>query len=530
MQARALHTSIALLAAALLFVVAINWGTRAAGGSDSACYLTEARLLEHGTTHIEQPLIAAAPWPRAEWTFTPAGHVPSPVNRTFIVPICPPGLPIAMAAMRLLRGELFVVPLTGAIAVWLTFLLGRRIDGVPTGAAAAVLLACSPIVLFQVVQPMTDVPAMMWWLLVAVLAIGSEDRGPRPLAAGLAASFAVLTRPNLLPLALVIAAFPAMRRRPVIYVLGLVPGIVLLALLQNAMYGSPFATGYGAASDLFRASHVPENLQRYLRWLISSHTPVFVLALAAPFVIDRRRAAWLGLILSAMTLAVYLPYTVFDDWWYVRFLLPAIPWLIVLTVSVIRRLAILAAPRRAGALVLLAVAALAAIWLRNARAGSAFELVRLERHFLDAGHFAAERLPPDAAVLTVRHSGAVWYYAQRPTLSWDTLEPGSLDRALGFLRSRQLTPFLLLDVAEEPVFRARFEAASPIGRLDWPPLASVGRTVRVYDPADRDRYFAAAGGSRNLSRNPPVQLRVWETSATPFVRFASSPSLPPSRF
>ena len=27
-------------------------------------------------THIDQPLISAAPWPRAEWTFVPAGHVP----------------------------------------------------------------------------------------------------------------------------------------------------------------------------------------------------------------------------------------------------------------------------------------------------------------------------------------------------------------------------------------------------------------------------------------------------------------------
>ena len=202
----------------MLFVVAIAWGTFAAGGSDSSCYLNQARLFRSGTTHIDQPLIALAPWPRAEWTFTPAGHIPSAVSRTFIVPICPPGLPLLMAGVGLIpRGEFLVVPLCGALAVWLTFVLGRRLDSARTGAAAAVLLACSPSVLFQVVQPMTDVPAMAWWLLAAVLAIGpalspveeSREDASRPFAAGLAASMAVLTRPNLLPLALVLMTYVA---------------------------------------------------------------------------------------------------------------------------------------------------------------------------------------------------------------------------------------------------------------------------------------------------------------------------------
>src|SRR5437867_2910382 len=113
------HSLVGAAAALALFVVAIKWGTFAAGGSDSACYLSEARLFARGTTHIEQPLIAAAPWPRAEWSFTPAGHIPSPLRRELIVPICPPGLPLTMAAARWLRaGELLVVPWSGALAVW----------------------------------------------------------------------------------------------------------------------------------------------------------------------------------------------------------------------------------------------------------------------------------------------------------------------------------------------------------------------------------------------------------------------------
>ena len=532
---------IASAAAAALFVAGIAWGTFAAGGSDSSCYLNQAHLFRSGTTHIEQPLIIDAPWPAAEWTFTPAGHVPSTVRRDFIVPICPPGLPLAMAVASLIpRGEFVVVPLCGALAVWLTFVLGRRLDSARTGAAAAVLLACSPSVLFQVVQPMTDVPAMAWWLLATVLAIGAREGEARPLAAGLATSMAVLTRPNLIPLAIVLigwyvaqafrpanAALKRCATQVIWFVAGLAPGLALLAVLQTKMYGSPIATGYGPAQDLFQTANVFENLGLYGRWLVETHSLLILLAVAAPFATRRRAEACLGLGLAATTLALYLPYRVFDDWSYVRFLLPALPWLVVLSVMVIDRIASRFVPARAGAVVAVVVVLLGARWITVARQRSAFDLVRLERHFAEAGMFAAQRLPDRTAVLTVRHSGSVHYYAQRPIVSWDTLEPGALDRALAFLRERGLVPILLLDIAEESTFRARFEAASPIGRLDWPPIARIGRTIRVYDPEDRARYFADR--SRNLSPDPAVQLPIWETSATRSARFANSPSLPLSR-
>lgn len=536
-----LPSLLAVAAALALFVVAIAWGTFAAGGSDSACYLNQARLFRNGTTHVDQPLIQLAPWPAAEWTFTPAGHIPSAVNRNFIVPICPPGLPLLMAGASLIpRGEFLVVPLCSAMAVWLTFVLGRRLDSACTGAAAAVLLACSPSVLFQAVQPMSDVPATAWWLLATVLAIGRREGGARPLVAGLAASMAVLIRPNLVPLAAILAAYVASYqylasgfsrtsaglKACATFCLGVAPGLLLLAILQTKMYGSPVATGYGPPRDLFHAANALTNLNFYAHWLLVTHTAVLLLAFAAPFVLQRRVEIWLGLAIVVTTLALYLPYQVFDDWSYVRFLLPALPWLIVLSVIVIDRATRRLAGARSGTVMSAMVVGVSAVWLLVAYQRRAFELVELERHFVEAGMFAAERLPATAAVLTIRHSGSVHYYSQRPTVSWDTLEPGSLDRTLEFLRRQGLRPILLLDTSEESTFRARFEAKSPIGRLDWPPLAHVGRTIRVYDPADRARYFATA--LRNLSPHRPVQLPIWETSATRSVRFASNPSSPPS--
>jgi asparagine N-glycosylation enzyme membrane subunit Stt3 len=54
---------------------------------------------------------------------------------------------MAMAMVRRLAGrkrDVAVVPVLGAIAVWLTFVLGCHIGGSAAGAVAAVLMAASP--------------------------------------------------------------------------------------------------------------------------------------------------------------------------------------------------------------------------------------------------------------------------------------------------------------------------------------------------------------------------------------------------
>lgn len=74
-------------------------------------------------------------------------------------------------------------------------MLGRRLDDEIAGATAAGLLACSPNFLYQNVPPMSDVPATALWLVVAIACIRDDDRGA--VAAGIAASLAILTRPDL---------------------------------------------------------------------------------------------------------------------------------------------------------------------------------------------------------------------------------------------------------------------------------------------------------------------------------------------
>jgi hypothetical protein len=505
---------VAACAACAALVLGVVFGTYVAGGSDSSCYLNAARLFARGAVAIEQPLVRDAPWPHAASTFTPAGFTPSS-DPAVLVPICSPGLPLLMALFsRLHVSPFLVVPLLGAAAVWLTFLVGRALQRPLTGAAAAVLLVCSPTFLYQLVQPMSDVPAMAWWLLATVCVIASEKGTRRPWMAGTAAAMALLTRPNLAPLALVIAAYlgwDGARRTESLgrFLAGLLPGVLALAWLQRAMYGSPLTTGYGPVNGLMAAAHIVPNLRRYAGWLVGTHTPFLLLALAAPFVIPRRREALLFAAIAAATLACYLPYQVFDDWWYTRFLLPALPMLIVLSVAATLAMTARWNPRARLSFVAAGLVMLMTVWVSTATARHAFDFAAMEQHYYRAGTAVAAHVTEPAIIVTLKDSGSVHYHAGQPTLSWDTLDAADLDAALAFARTRGYTPYLLLEAEEEPVFRERFRHGSVLGSLDWPPRVQVGRAIRLYDPLDRARFLADGQVRTRYVPESPAPSRNW---------------------
>ena len=496
----------AVFAGAIAFAAVATgatWGTYAAGGPDSYCYLNQAEIFARGDVRELQPIASLAPWPDRAAPFVPIGHVPSPGPEGAIVPMCAAGYPLLMAAARTIGGRtamFWIVPLMGGLAVWLTFALGRRVDGATTGLLAALLLAASPTFLYQIVQPMTDIPAVALWTLALVVATGRSS-----LAAGIATGAALLVRPNLLPLAIVIWAqvsilalherreltLRSWLRSTIVFGLGVLPFVLAIMALQNAMYGSPLKSGYGDLGSLFGAGHVVPNLQRYPLWLLRTETPFVLLALAGPWALSRsnRRLGWWLLAFAAVTFACYIPYAIFDDWWYLRFVLPAFPSLLILSsaafVSAVGRFRVLvrAAAIAGGAIVLVALHLTAAV------NGSAFRLHDYERRFRDGGEYVARHLPPNAAVVTVWQSGSVRFYSGRLTMLWNSIDPEWLDRSLAFLRAQGYEPYLLFESNEEKDFRRKFNGHSPIGALDWPPIADINRQVRIYAPGDRERYM-----------------------------------------
>jgi dolichyl-phosphate-mannose-protein mannosyltransferase len=485
-------------------VVAIHYGIFAAGGADAYGYVSQAALWAGGHLSAPDPLASVA-----SLVGPAAGPLGYHISRTtgLLVPSYPAGLPITMAIAMKLGGPsavYFVVPLFGGLAVWLTYVLGERIANARAGFVAALLLACSPIFVFQSLEPMSDVPVTAWWLLAWVLAL-SEGRGAA-FAAGLSVSAAVLTRPNLVPLAVVLAAVTALTaprwQRGTLFVAGMLPGCLAVAALNAFWYGSALRSGYGTIGDLYLWSRASPNLRQYMSWLIELETGVILLAVAAPFVARAKPAATAMLVFFFSLLGCYLFYFVYDTWPFLRFLLPGIPLLLVLAstvmVAIFERLPL----RFRGTMMFLICTLTPVTYLVTADRLHVFNIQTAEHRYVAVGEHVATTLPSNAIVLTVIQSGSVRLYGRRPTLRWDLLPPDRLDQTLDGLRSAGYTPYLLLESWEDDLFRERFAKTSAVGNLDWPStLEYYGPvSVRVLCPGDR---HASLRGGRLLPRAVP---------------------------
>ena len=513
--------AVAIVLAAATAGAGIAYGTYSASSSDASGYISEARLIASARLSDDEPLAREVAWPDATWAFAPLGYRPG-TEPGELAPTYPAGLPLAMAPVRLIAGELaayLVVPFLGAIAILATYGVGARLHSRAAGVAAALLLATSPILLFQIVQPMSDVAVTAWWTVALLFALFPLPNGP--LAAGAAAGLAILTRPNLLPLAVVIAAaasnWPRLRRegndaasatqapaierrlrpdRLIGFAAGIIPAVGAQLLMQWRRYGNPLASGYGAASDLFAASNIAPNAAGYAQRVIHGEAPALGLAVAALVILaaTRRRVRnvpplkrplILAVLAGAVLVASYLPYGVFAEWSYLRFLLPAFPLLFVLIGALLVTALLQLPPAMRAIAFLCALAVVGSANIVRAQQEQAFNMRRYESRYRLAGRYLDSVLPPNAIVVTAQESGSARYYANVPILRWDQLDI-DLDTAIAALRARALHPVLLIEDWEAPLIAKKYPRSTN-ARLDWAARAEFGDEVRVflYDPVDR---------------------------------------------
>jgi hypothetical protein len=484
--------AVAVAAACSLAAVGISRGTYAAGGSDSSCYALMAASFASGKLQPSSELASEVPWPDATKSFAPGGFIASRFDSTAAAPVCAPGFSLLLAPLLKFGGEramFALTPISGALLVLLTYVAAARLGGPLAGSIASVLVAVSPTVLYQVVQPMNDVTTAALWMGVFV-SLAAEKWA----LAGVWCGVALLVRPNLVPLAAISATYVAWQAQAGTrwrFFIAALPFVLVVLTLNAEIYGGMLRTGYGAVGNLFSASVFSGNASRYFRWLMATETPFILLGLTAPFVVDLRKLpqVFLALALVAATCAIYFAYTPFDDWSYLRFLLPAIALLLVLSSVVTVRVAERLGPR-AGPMLSAAITAVVAVFcLRAANDRLAFALHALEQRYRSAGLVARDQLPERAALLTTWDSGAIRFHARKEAIVWDAIDPAWLDRGIAWLSEHERPPYVLLESWEEPRFRARFAEQSTFGRLDWPPKYEIDRVVRIYDPADRARFW-----------------------------------------
>ncbi|MGE3490439.1 MAG: ArnT family glycosyltransferase [Vicinamibacterales bacterium] len=483
------HATPAILCVAVASgAVAAAFATNSASGADASGYLSQAMLWEQNRFFLLDELSNSG---AVETVLTtPLGWRPT-FYPGMQAPTYPPGLPWLMAMVPGTSYSGVVVVIAAAVAVWTTGLIATRLAGRAAGSIAAILIATSPVFLFQSVQPMSDVPVTAAWMLTWLLLIPRDDKhSGLPFDAGLVCALAVLIRPNLAPLAaLPLWAIGWNVRRLAAFSLPVVFAAALLMFLQNMWYGSPLRSGYGTADELFALSNIGDNAARYSWWLMTT-APVLLLAPVGIALLWRRPFAKPLAAFGALVVAAYLVYAVFDVWSYLRFLLPAMAVAAVFaaaaTVSALRRLP---TPLR-GAAALAVMLVIFGHGVSQARARDTFRLADQQRRVAQVAEFIATALPADTVIIAGEQSGSLSYYTGKSILRWDIASAESLAAALTVLGASGRPVVVALDAWEREPFRSKFGVVDSVS-LEWPPALEAGTSHRtlVWRLSDRDAFL-----------------------------------------
>jgi hypothetical protein len=253
---------------------------------------------------------------------------------------------------------------------------------------------------------------------------------------------------------------------------------LVIAALNRSLWGSMLMSGYGSLSTLFSVAQIVPSTLIYLR-AFAVQIPVLLLLPVAAYVGRSQqqsatgdRTTTVGLWSFALAaVLLYLAWPPFDSAWNLRFLLPAIPPLIVLT-----SIAALSLARRAlethRLACLVAIIVLAGYGVDHARRLRAFDNSPLQR-YADIGPVITNRLPERAVLFAMLHSGSANYYTGRPTLRYDLLPPSRLDSLVRELGQRGYVPYLLLDSDERADFQKLYSGHSRLAALDWSPVVTL---------------------------------------------------------
>jgi hypothetical protein len=449
--------------------------------------------------------------------------VPGPTRGT-ITGAYPLGYPLLIAAAIKLGGPLaayVVAPLMAGVLTWCAFLLGSYLSTPLAGTLAALMIAATPVTLTHVVFPMSDVPAAAFWALAWVMSLRPGVGAAT--AAGAATAFAVMIRPNLAPLALVIAVSVAASERSGwgnivkrFVVFGLVAwvGPLLLLWSQAELYGSPLQSGYQASLEyFFDIERIPHNARLYPRLLMELHSGIaFAGLLFVPLALKRATrgpaqyraavvtAAAVGMV--TVNYAIFLSYLSYEGTEWLRFMLPAMLALFLLLAGGLDQLRFWLTWRWRWAGVLVLLPALYVVLLPTRGLQPPVGFLRLQL----MGRYLREALPGNAVIMTSAHGAALLQATGRPVLRLDLIAPESLEGAIADLQRRGHRPVYVLDVAVEGAnFSNRFRS-SELSRLTWPARAEFtsATSVLYYDLQDRDGFLNGDRWVTDVLLEPPT--------------------------
>jgi hypothetical protein len=411
------------------------------GGSDTSGYFNEAHLLSDFRIHEVTRALPGFPAEVAPaYLYVPLGFKPAPGAPAVLVPTYPPGLALMLIPAEWVVGWRHagdvVLVLHSLAGLLLLYLLGREFGlPQPWSLAGAVLLAASPLYLHMSLWAMSDVPAMTWALATVLASWKCRERAGWALAAGLCAGIGFLVRPsNFLMAAPMLVLIGPSPKRLLLAILGGLPGVATWMAINHAAYGGYLESGYGAIGQEFHGELIPGTIRFCLKWLPIAIGPVVVLSpLVVAALVGRTRVALALIAWTVAYIAFYLPYRwTHESWWFLRFLLPAVPALVL---SSLVGLEYISGKLRArvsnGAIVpVLAVMFVSSLWvsLHGIRTLDVTTIGRGEEKYGRVGDWLKSHVPENSAIIATEYSGSDYYFSHFIVIRADELSPATSER------------------------------------------------------------------------------------------------------
>ncbi len=437
----------------LLTVVALSlyggWLIRnasyAVGGCDSSGYANLARAIAPWDfVHTPELLTQLKLSPDYLNSFRPLCYVPSKQPGT-LAPIYSIGYPLHLAVGAWLlgwkNGPFIINPLAATFGLLVMYWLGLQLGLSSKWATmGAVMLACSPTYVSMALQPMSDLITTVWTMLAVWAALRTNQAAAKNFGwavfAGTAFGMLVLIRPmNVMLVLPVIIGLRTHWRTWIFFLLGGAPISLLLFAYNLSAYGFALTTGYAGEGllDAIKLSYIPPRLLSYLYWLIVSLSPLPLLGWLL-YVINPRQAGRMRALLASWfgaLLLFYCCYKVYEGWFYLRFLLPAIPALLLGLLLTVQSVQQWWSQRKLNApsnwWPAIATAFLCATvfgFEASMIARKPILETRNEQYALSRSvRWADKQLPANAIVISMEMSGALRFYTNHPILRWDFTKP-----------------------------------------------------------------------------------------------------------
>lgn len=409
-----------------------------AGGSDSSGYVHNSRLILEGKLHRDVRPIADLPLNELERAiYQPLGFLTSnELDKQ--TPTYPFGYPIILAAFRLIAnndtGILMAIVTIGCLTPISAYFLSRKLDIGPIfSLATALIIGASPLYMFMAMQPMSDVVSTLLATTSVLLAFQSKGRPIYSILLGVFISLSVLTRiPNVLIILPIVVILYANKKPSSWYLvaIGGVPGAITFLLLNQFLYGSPFTSGYGNIFALFKFEYFTMTMEHFAFWLTELHTPLVTIAFLATIVFFKKRTLEVVVLwLWALSFIIFYAFFYYshETWWYLRFILPALPAIAIGAClcldGLFKRLDTTFKTRWINPIAGVVALIFLTSSLTGAYEGKVFFADPQEDNYPLAADWAIANTSPEDSFLCMQTSGCLFYYTPNAIVRWDALDP-----------------------------------------------------------------------------------------------------------